>query len=109
MPPRPVEQNVGSKHQAHAPIGVQLAQMLDGAERPTFAAELLFHPEHLGARKPPHRALAHREAMRERSELFRKRVPVAGHDRDLVDLFRGQHVRHGQDVRNVRRIEAATE
>ena len=60
-------------------------------------------------RQPRHRELAHRDAIVERRERLGERVLEGRHDEHAVDVLDREHERAREHVRDVRRVEAASE
>ena len=103
-------QQIAADHQRERVLGVQLAQAADRAQGQARAAERALHVADPRARaQRRRRQLAHRQPILERDQRLAERVLEGGHEPQLVDRRRLQHVQRGQLVRDVRRVEAPAE
>src|SRR5438132_8246063 len=87
-------------------------QVLEEVRGTPFSAELFLDSRDPRAREPEVRdgQLGELRAVLERRlQRLPQRMPEDGHEPQLVDRLRGQHVRRREQVADVRRIEAAAE
>ena len=108
-PLRRLGERVRAHDKAHRPVRVGLAEVLERAERPAFAAELFLDTGDLDPGEPPQGQGAHRHAVVVRGKGLGERVLVGRHDQHEVHVEGRDHERRGEQVPDVRRVEAPAE